>query len=986
MRSRTRRRPWGRRWRALALALSAALGLGVMATAPTPAAAATVQCQVTYTDSSDWGTGFTTNITIANVGTTAWTSWTLGYSYAGNQTLQSGWNGTWSQSGQAVTVASLSYNGSVAAGGNTSVGANFNYSGTNTAPTSFSVNGTVCAGAHTPPSVALTSPAAGASYTAPATVPMAATASAAGGSTISKVEFYDGTSLACTATASPYTCNWTSVPIGSYSITAKATDSAGATTTSDPVGITVTGGPTITVTPSAANVAQGGTTALSVVLSSAPTANVTVTTARTAGNTGLSVSAGGSLTFTPSNWNTAQTVTIAADASGTGNATFTSTATGYASGASVVTETGAVGAYEQRFLTMYNKITNPADGYFNSLGIPYHSVETLIVEAPDYGHETTSEAWSYDIWLQAMYGNIAGDWTKFNAAWALMEQYMIPTHADQPTNASYNANSPAQYAPEEPQPDQYPVALSSSTPVGQDPLAAELQAAYGTPDIYGMHWLEDVDNKYGYGDTPGGGCEAGPNTGKPSYINSYQRGADESVWETIPQPTCENLKYGGPNGYLDLFDQGQGTAQWKFTDAPDADARAVQAAYWADTWAKAQGKESQVTATVAKAGKMGDYLRYSMFDKYFKQIGNCTSATSCPGGTGKSSDDYMLGWYYAWGGSLSTSGGWAWRIGDGAVAQGYQNPMAAWALSTDPAEAPKGATAVADWGTSLKRQLEFYQWLQSSEGGIAGGATNSWNGQYGTPPAGDPTFYGMAYDWEPVYHDPPSNNWFGMQAWSMERVAEYYYSTGDATAASILAKWVAWVEPLVTVNTTTGAWQIPSTLTWTGQPNTWNAANPQPNTNLHVAVKDYSQDVGIASALAKTLSYYAAKAKDSTAQSLAKNLLDVMWTNDQDSLGIATPETRTDYSRFGQTYDPTTHQGLYIPSGWTGKDPFGNTISASTTNTFLKLRPWYTSDPSFSKVQTYLNGGAAPTFTYHRFWAQSDAAMAQAVYGQLFNN
>jgi hypothetical protein len=110
-----------------------------------------------------------------------------------------------------------------------------------------------------------------------------------------------------------------------------------------------------------------------------------------------------------------------------------------------------------------------------------------------------------------------------------------------------------------------------------------------------------------------------------------------------------------------------------------------------------------------------------------------------------------------------------------------------------------------------------------------------------------------------------------------------------------------------------------------------------------------------------------------------------MWTNDQDSLGITTPESRTDYSRFGQAYDPTTHEGLYIPQGWTGKDPFGNTISSST-NTFLKLRPWYTSDPAFSKVQTYLNGGAVPTFTYHRFWAQSDAAMAQAVYGQLFGN
>ncbi len=33
-------------------------------------------------------------------------------------------------------------------------------------------------------------------------------------------------------------------------------------------------------------------------------------------------------------------------------------------------------------------------------------------------------------------------------------------------------------------------------------------------------------------------------------------------------------------------------------------------------------------------------------------------------------------------------------------------------------------------------------------------------------------------------------------------------------------------------------------------------------------------------------------------------------------------------------------------------------------------------DPDWPKVQTYLNGGAAPTFTYHRFWAQSDIAMA----------
>ena len=40
-----------------------------------------------------------------------------------------------------------------------------------------------------------------------------------------------------------------------------------------------------------------------------------------------------------------------------------------------------------------------SNGYFGAGGVPYHSVETLMVEAPDYGHETTSEAVSYYIWM-----------------------------------------------------------------------------------------------------------------------------------------------------------------------------------------------------------------------------------------------------------------------------------------------------------------------------------------------------------------------------------------------------------------------------------------------------------------------------------------------------------------------------------------------------------------------------------------------------------
>ncbi|NED54526.1 cellulose 1,4-beta-cellobiosidase, partial [Micromonospora aurantiaca] len=116
--------------------------------------------------------------------------------------------------------------------------------------------------------------------------------------------------------------------------------------------------------------------------------------------------------------------------------------------------------------------------------------------------------------------------------------------------------------------------------------------------------------------------------------------------------------------------------------------------------------------------------------------------TSCPAGSGKNSEHYLLSWYYAWGGATDTSAGWAWRIGDGASHFGYQNPLAAYALVNDPALAPKGATAKSDWKTSLTRQLQLYKWLQSAEGGIAGGVTNSWEGSYSTPPTGLTEFYG----------------------------------------------------------------------------------------------------------------------------------------------------------------------------------------------------------------------------------------------------
>ncbi|SFN30809.1 chitinase [Chitinophaga sp. YR627] len=90
------------------------------------------------------------------------------------------------------------------------------------------------------PVVSITSPAAGASFTAPASITITASASDADGS-IAKVEFYNGATKLGQATAAPYSYTWTNVAAATYSLTAVATDNAGAVTTSAAVSVTVNG-------------------------------------------------------------------------------------------------------------------------------------------------------------------------------------------------------------------------------------------------------------------------------------------------------------------------------------------------------------------------------------------------------------------------------------------------------------------------------------------------------------------------------------------------------------------------------------------------------------------------------------------------------------------------------------------------------------------------------------------------------------------------
>lgn len=226
----------------------------------------------------------------------------------------------------------------------------------------------------------------------------------------------------------------------------------------------------------------------------------------------------------------------------------------------------------------------------------------------------------------------------------------------------------------------------------------------------------------------------------------------------------------GTRGLKGIFNTDEKVSeQYAYTNAPDAEDRAIQAVYAANRWGVGDSSIS------ALAGKMGDQLRNNMFDKYYKKIGcqdEWNTANSYEGA------HYLMSWYTSWGGTTrSDQGAWAWQIGASHCHEFYQNPLAAYALLEDDDlrnGMKTGNQAIKDYTTSLQRQLEFYLWLQSANGPIAGGATSSWHGRYlkyeyladvdkeyiekyGTNiPT---TFYNMAYQEHPVYADPGSNHW-----------------------------------------------------------------------------------------------------------------------------------------------------------------------------------------------------------------------------------
>jgi hypothetical protein len=101
-------------------------------------------CSVQYVVTNQWQGGFGASVTINNTGSTTISGWTLTWSFPNGQTITQLWNGSYTQSGSNVSVSNLSYNGTIAPGGNTNFGFNGSWNGSNNAPTSFTLNGQAC--------------------------------------------------------------------------------------------------------------------------------------------------------------------------------------------------------------------------------------------------------------------------------------------------------------------------------------------------------------------------------------------------------------------------------------------------------------------------------------------------------------------------------------------------------------------------------------------------------------------------------------------------------------------------------------------------------------------------------------------------------------------------------------------------------------------------------------------------------------------------
>ena len=212
------------------------------------------------------------------------------------------------------------------------------------------------------------------------------------------------------------------------------------------------------------------------------------------------------------------------------------------------------------------------------------------------------------------------------------------------------------------------------------------------------------------------------------------------------------------------------------------------------------------------------------------------------------------------------------------------------------------------------------------------------------------------------------------------------------------------------------SFSIPSSLIWSGQPESWTGTY-QENSKLTCTIVGYGDgDLGCVSSLANTLIYYA-KAKgvssdidackaayeskksgdsgDALAQQslyLAKELLDREWNSFRDDIGLGVSDHNTNLPRLWNTKvvlpNGTRANGkgeVLAADRYTGTMPNGDTVKDGAT--FVDIRSNYKNSPMYEEALSYYEkDGNCDNyyFTLHRFWHAGDIMMALGTMNELY--
>ena len=287
--------------------------------------------------------------------------------------------------------------------------------------------------------------------------------------------------------------------------------------------------------------------------------------------------------------------------------------------------------------------------------------------------------------------------------------------------------------------------------------------------------------------------------------------------------------------------------------------------------------------------------------------------------------------------------------------------MAAYALAQVRRFKPRVArTAARDWGTSLDRQIEFYRWLQSADGGIAGGATNSWKGRYEAAARGHAR---RSTAW-PTTRRPSittrratSGSASRSGRWSASR--EYYYVTGDAqreddprqvgrlgASANTQADGGRRLRDPVDAGVVRQA-----RARLERQDAGLGAKTRAFNSGLHVKVRTGATTSGTAAGDSCTR-WRSTRRNRATRRrrSWPRSCSTGCGTSTATSKGVTNARGRA------RTTSASTIP-CYVPAGWKGKMPNGDPIESGST--FLSIRTKLKQDPDWPKVDAYLDGRQA---------------------------